>query len=83
MPIESKSLTARQFALADPGQMYLVYSADGAVRLDLPAGVFSACWIDTKSGTPAAPVAVRGGEVMTFKPPASGPAVLWLTRNSR
>ena len=82
-PVESKHLTARQFAAA-AGEKYLVYSADGgAVALDLSAGEFAATWIDAKSGTPAADATpVRGGAVVTLKPAGSGPAVLWLVRKS-
>jgi hypothetical protein len=83
-PFESKALTSHQFALAEPGKNYLVYSADGgAIALDLPAGEYAAHWIDTKSGKPAADATpVRGGQVVTLKPPGTGPAVVWVVRDS-
>lgn len=84
-PFESKSLTSHQFALAESGKKYLVWSADGGdIALDLPAGEYSLAWIDTKTGksvTDASPV--RGGQEVGLKPPDTGPAVAWVVRTTR
>ncbi len=84
-PFESKALTAHQFAAADPGNSYLVYSADGgAIALDLPAGEFALAWVDTRTGRPAADASpVRGGRTQSLSPPGSGPAVAWVARTTR
>ena len=83
-PFEPKGLPEGALALADPGRDYLVWApAGGAVSLDLSnrTEVFAAGWVDPKTGsvTPTdAPV--RGGRRIEVRPPAGGPAVLWLSR---
>jgi hypothetical protein len=83
-PFAPKGLAGSMLALADPGRDYLVWApAGGAVALDLSdrAESFAAGWVDPKTGkltTAAEPV--RGGRVLELRPPAGGPAVLWLTR---
>jgi hypothetical protein len=83
-PLESKTLTARQWALAERGHNYLVHSLKGeAIRLDLSgaAGTYTAYWVNPKTGElRAAGKAVRGGGAAEWRVPGSGPAVLWLTR---
>lgn len=84
-PFESKLLTSRQFALAELGKKYLVWSADGgAIALDLPVGEYSLVWIDLKTGKPAVDASsVRGGQVVGLKPSGTGPAVAWVVRTTR
>jgi hypothetical protein len=83
-PFEPKGLPKGALALADPGRDYLVWSpAGGPVALDLSdrAETFAAGWVDPKTGkVRAAETPVRGGRVAELRPPAGGPAVLWLTR---
>jgi hypothetical protein len=83
-PFEAKGLPAGALALADPGRDYLVWApAGGPVALDLSGhdGPFAAAWADPKTGRlTAAPTPVRGGRPVELRPPASGPAVLWLSR---
>jgi hypothetical protein len=81
-PFESKALAKGQYALAEPGGRYLVYSAGGPVRLDLSdrGGAFAVGWADPRTGkVSAADAPARGGRVIELRPPAAGPAVLWLT----
>jgi hypothetical protein len=63
-PFASEALTARQFALADPGRHYLVYSsAAEAIRLDLSAdrATFTARRIHPgRAGRPAGRGRARG-----------------------
>jgi hypothetical protein len=71
-----------QWALAEPGQHYLVCStAPGKVRLDLPGdgATYQVRRIDMRADT-VGPVAaeVRGGKVVELA--ASAPGVLWLSR---
>jgi hypothetical protein len=68
-----------QWAVADPGKSYLVYTrAAEPVRLEL-TGAFTASWVDPRTGNPTVAEAVRGGEIV-FRPPGRGPAVLWVCR---
>ncbi|HXG08178.1 MAG TPA: DUF6298 domain-containing protein [Gemmataceae bacterium] len=81
-PFEPAGLTGQQWALAEPGRNYLVYSAGGKVRLDLSAaaGTYRARWIDPRTGKiTEAQGAVHGGGLTEFDPPGSGACVLWLT----
>jgi hypothetical protein len=83
-PFESKLLTAGQWAVAEPGRNYLVYSASGgAIRLNLgeAPGSFVGYWIDRKTGgTRLAEGDVGGGGVAEFHSPGPGMSVLWVTR---
>jgi hypothetical protein len=80
----AEGLTDRQWALAEPGRNYLVYSLSGRkIRLDLSATreAFTAYWIDPRTGAAtAAKEAVQGGKVIDLSAPESAPGVLWLTR---
>lgn len=78
-PFESKELADGQWAIAEPGRNYLVYSASGTlIRIDLgsESGSYVGRWIDPKTGV-ARPAADDGVE---FRPAGPGPAVLWVTR---
>jgi hypothetical protein len=83
-PFEPASgLAEGQWALAEPGQHYLVYSSAGAkVRLDLSAdrGTYQARRLDPRTGRSAAVTEVRAGKVIEVPAPASAPWVLWLSR---
>jgi hypothetical protein len=83
-PFESKELADAQWALAEPGRNYLVYSTSGgATRLNLgeAPGPFVGYWIDRKTGaTRPAAGDVSGGGVAEFHSPGPGPSVLWVTR---
>jgi hypothetical protein len=82
-PFEPKGLARGALALADPGRDYLVWApAGGPVTLDLSdrAESFAAGWVSPRTGKVTAAAAVRGGRVAELRPPAGGPAVLWLTR---
>jgi hypothetical protein len=83
-PFEPKGLPQGALALAHPGREYLVWSpAGGPLALDLSdrTETFKAVWVDPgtgkvkSDGTP-----IRGGQVARLRPPADGPAVLWLSR---
>jgi hypothetical protein len=75
-------LADTQWALAEPGQHYLVYStAPGKIRLDLSgdAATYRVRRIDPHSDTVGPVVTeVRGGKVVELAASASG--VLWLSR---
>jgi hypothetical protein len=78
------ALAEGQWALAEPGRNYLVYSATGSkVRLDLSADreTYEVRRLDPRTGRTAETVEeVRGGQVMEFAAPASAAWVLWLSR---
>jgi hypothetical protein len=82
-PFACAGLTDRQWALADPGEHYLVYSRSGdTIRLALVGAeaAYSASWVDPKTGgLRLAREAVPAGEAV-FRTPGPGPAVLWVTR---
>jgi hypothetical protein len=78
-PVESTGA----IALAEAGRHYLVWGPGGGpISLDLTdrSERFTVGWVNTKTGAlvPADPVA--GGRVVSLRPPATGPAVLWLSR---
>jgi hypothetical protein len=76
-------LADRQWALAEVGQNYLIYSMmGGAIRLDLSgdATTFSTWWIDPVTGRASAAGEIAGGDVRRFDSPSGGRSVLWLTR---
>jgi hypothetical protein len=76
-------LAEGQWALAEPGQSYLVYSAAAKpVRLDLSAaGSFTASWINLKTGDLIETgKTAEGGKAVEFRAPGPGPCVLWLCR---
>jgi hypothetical protein len=77
-------LGERQWALAEPGRNYLVYSSAGErVRLDLSAesGTFTAYRLNPRTGRcDAAGEVVPGGRVVELAPPGAAAWVVWLTR---
>jgi hypothetical protein len=82
----AKGLTDRQWALAEPGRHYLVYSSAGEpIRLDLTGarGTYTASWLDLRTGAPVeGGTSVEGGKVVEFRARRPGPGVLWLARTS-
>ncbi len=85
-PFEPETgLAEGQWALAAPGEHYLVYSAGGGkVRLDLSASAvtYKARWIDPRFGRISDyGDKVRGGMIVEFPAPVSGAWILWLTRS--
>jgi hypothetical protein len=71
------------FAIAEGGRNYLAWSAAGRpIALDLTGrdGTFAVNWLSTKDGALVPDNPVSGGRVVTFRPPAGGPAVLWVSR---
>ncbi len=83
-PFEPAGLTARQWALAEPGRNYLVYSGGGdPIRLDLSGDreTFTARRIDPRSGQVVGPgETVRGGAIVDLPVPGAAPIVVWLSR---
>jgi hypothetical protein len=76
-------LSDRQWALAEPGRGYLVYSAAAdRVRLDLTdaPGAFNAVRIDPRTGQREPGEPIQGGRVVEMESPGGSPWVLWLTR---
>jgi hypothetical protein len=82
-PFAASTLTELQWAIAEPGRNYLVYSAQGQpIRLDLKATNqrFTGYWIDQKTGDLQRQTAIiPGGREVVLYPPGSASAVLWLT----
>jgi hypothetical protein len=74
------------WAMAAPGQAYLVYSMEGEpVNLDLAGdrGDFAVAWLEAAGELKAAAPHVTAGKVVTLTPPATEgkrPWVGWLTR---
>ena len=76
------------WCMARRGETYVVYTLGGAaVALDLSAdpGTYSVSWVDAGTGAlDRAPQTIRGGRVVTLRPPvASRPTVAWLQRTGR
>jgi hypothetical protein len=83
-PFAPDGLAKDAFALADPGRDYFVWAPGGSVALDLSGRTerFAVNWVDPKTGTvTTAKESARGGRTVELRPPAAGPAVLWLTRH--
>ncbi len=82
-PMELPTDVKGQYALAEPGNSYLVYAASGQmIQLDLTetGGSFSSSWLNTRNGriiSKGEPI--EGGTKVNFNPPFS-PSVLWLSR---
>jgi hypothetical protein len=73
----------RNWCLADPGQVYLVYArGGGSVELDLrdASGTFAASWIEPSSGIRrrADPGEVAAGNTASFDPPGDRDWLLWV-----
>jgi hypothetical protein len=74
-------LASTGYALANPGQEYLVYQpGSGAFTVNLAggSGTFAVEWFDPATGTTTAGLPVSSGATTTFTPPWSGAAVLYL-----
>jgi hypothetical protein len=74
-----------QWALAEPGRHYLVYSGGTEkIRLDLSAapGRYTASWLNLRTGA-GIPIGapIEGGKMLELPAPGAAPSVLWLTRN--
>jgi hypothetical protein len=68
-------------ALAEPGQVYVIYLPHGGeviVELTANPGPFAVEWIHPVDGTVTPGNAVTGGDKRTFKSPLSGDAVLYI-----
>jgi hypothetical protein len=79
----ARGLRADQWALAEAGGNYLVYSLGGSnVSLDLPSAdaKYAVNWIDPSDGTLTEAPAVVGGGTHEFASPAGARRVLWVTR---
>jgi hypothetical protein len=83
-PFETTTLTDKQWALAEPGRNYLVYSSSGSsIRLDLPGegASYVVNRVNLSNGQMTAlGERGQGGEPFEFAVAGSGPCVLWLTR---
>jgi hypothetical protein len=79
-------LTDQQWALAEPGRHYLVYSGSGkSIRLDLTGapGSYTPSWLDPRTGACIeASEPVAGGKVVEFRARRSASGILWLARLS-
>src|SRR5262249_4662396 len=78
-PLES----ADQFALADPGNNYLVYNRNRKIRIDLSAaqGSFAVHWIDPSSFAMTDGQEISGGKTVDLESPSGhSAAIVWLTR---
>ena len=76
-------LTSTAYALAEPGERYLVYQPDtGGFSVDLRGARsdFTSRWLDMATGEWAPGANVRGGRRVEVDPPDEGPAVLELER---
>jgi hypothetical protein len=84
-PFAPAGLTDRQWALAEPGRHYLVYSSSGEkIRLDLSAdpATFTSRWIDRKTGRFADTAeTVQGGRTVEVPVPDAAPVMLWLSQD--
>ncbi len=79
LPYESKEIVPGQWALAEPGRNYLVYSANvGSIQNDLTnaEGTFTVYWVDGEGLK--ADGDISAGAIKTFQSPPN--SVLWLTR---
>lgn len=76
-------LTSTGYALADPGESYLVYQPGSRpFTLDLSAasGTMRVEWIDPATGDHRPGIEVAGGAVRTFDPPVEGSVVVVVGR---
>ncbi len=84
-PITTAESAGRQWALADSGRDYLVYSSAGStIRLDLSASreTFTAHQIDPRTGRILrSDEGNEGGTVVSFPITRTSPSVLWVTRD--
>jgi hypothetical protein len=74
-------LASPSYCLANPGNEYLVYqSGSGAFTLNLSgaSGPFVVEWFNPATGAVNGGSSTSGGSTLTFTPPFSGPAILYL-----
>jgi hypothetical protein len=81
-------LTSTGYALADPGEEYLVLQAGdtgGPFTVTLPPGTYTVEWhsVGTRDTTRAGTVRVANAAATRFNPPSTGPAVLYLNKAGR
>jgi hypothetical protein len=83
-------LSSTGYALANPGQEYLVLEPSGAAgsfTVQLEPGTYTVEWfgVDGRATVPADPATVDGSTAASFSPPPelSGPAVLYLKAGPR
>ena len=72
-------------ALAEPGQIYVIYLPDGdVVMIDLSAasGSLAVEWFNPRSGDATPGESTSGGGKRSFKPPFDGDAVLCISKRS-
>jgi hypothetical protein len=81
-------LSSTHHALVSAGSVhpaFLVYASAGGnftVNLSGVDGPLAVEWLNPATGTKAAGASVSGGSTLTFTPPFSGDAVLYLSRNA-
>ncbi|MEK7571624.1 MAG: DUF6298 domain-containing protein [Patescibacteria group bacterium] len=72
-------LTSTAYALVNPGSEYLVYQpGSGGFTVDVGAGSYTVEWFNPVTQATQAASTISGGSTMTFTPPFSGAAVLYL-----
>jgi len=80
--IPGNELSSTSYCLASPGYEYLIYQPESGsftVNLEEFAGkAFSVEWLNPDTGNPNLGTAVNGGINVTFQPPFSGSAILYL-----
>jgi len=75
-PVHSDSKT--QWILSN-GKGSIIYNESGPIKLELPNGSFTCCWIDPKTGRQLSPeTQVKGGKVQEFSFSQQSPVVLWI-----
>ena len=79
--LPSMSVSSTGFALAQPGVGYLVYQPNsGAFTVNVPSGAYTVEWFHPTAKTTTQAGTVAGGSTITFTPPFSGDAILYLKR---
>jgi carbon monoxide dehydrogenase subunit G len=77
------SLSSSGYALANPGQEYLIYIPSGGsvnVNLSGNSNTFTVEWLNTGSGAVTSGGTVSGGGTVALGAPFGGPAVLYLLK---
>lgn len=80
-----ETLASTRYCLADPGREYVAYLPEGGeIELDLSAAQASLAveWIEASAGASREGEAVVGGSALRLRAPFSGPAVVWVRRQS-
>lgn len=82
-PFSLAEKSAGQYALANPGQAYLLYNSSSAsVKLDLSSatGNYTVKRINTRSGAVVKEEKIRGGSVIEFNKLSSGDEVVFINK---